>query len=96
MDAKREREHQYKKEKETKQGGAFSLLLMNGLASEARSAHAVFPVGITAKPLSYAQGHTFQSHSLQMILCGPLYVRAQYYLGVVTNRVLTSRKGENA
>ena len=41
---------------------------MEGLASEANPAHAIFPVGTTTKPLAYAQCHTFQAHSLQMIL----------------------------
>ena len=43
---------------------------MEGLASEAKPAHVVFPVGITTKPLTCAPGHTFQAHSLQMILWG--------------------------
>ena len=62
---------------------------MEGLASEAKPAHAVFPIGTTTKPLTCAQGHTSQAHSLQIILYGPLYIRIQYYLGVVTKRVLT-------
>ena len=41
------------------------------------------------KPPSGDQGLAFQTHALQMILFGPLYVRTQYYLGVVTNCVLT-------
>ena len=44
-----------------------------------------FPVGTTTKQIIYAQDHPFQAHSLQMILCGPLYVRTQSYLGVITN-----------
>ena len=44
---------------------------MEGLASQAKPAHAVFPVGTTTKPLTCAQGHTFQAHSLQIILLGP-------------------------
>ena len=41
---------------------------MEGLASEAKPTHVVFPVGTTTKPLTCAPGHTFQAHSLQMIL----------------------------
>ena len=43
---------------------------MEGLASEAKPAHVVFPVGTTTKPLTCAPGHTFLAHSLQMILWG--------------------------
>ena len=37
----------------------------------------------------YAHGHTFEAHSLQMILGGPLFVRAQYGFGIATNGALT-------
>ena len=43
---------------------------MEDLASEAKPSHAVFPVGTMTKPLTCAPDHTFQSHSLQMILWG--------------------------
>ena len=43
---------------------------MDGLASIAKPAHAVFLVGTTIKPLTCAQGHAFQAHSLQIILLG--------------------------
>ena len=41
---------------------------MESLASEAKPVHVVFPVGSRTKPLACAPGHTFQAHSLQMIL----------------------------
>ena len=44
--------------------GVLELLLMNDLVSPAKPTHAVFPVGTTTKPLTCAQGHTFQAHFL--------------------------------
>ena len=52
-------------------GGLEELLLMDGLVSRAKPAHAGFPVGTPTKPLTCAQDHTFQAHSLQIILLGP-------------------------
>ena len=46
-------EYQYKRRrKQSWKGG--QLLLMEGLASEAKLAHAAFPVGTMTKPLTYA------------------------------------------
>ena len=60
------KEHQYKRREEQSYRGAgvLELLLMDGLASTAKPAHAVFLVGTTIKPLTCAQGHTFQAHFL--------------------------------
>ena len=64
---------------------------MESLASEAKPAHVVFPVGTRTKPLACAPGHTFQAHSLQMILWGaslltsPILSWNCYELGPYTN-----------
>ena len=44
---------------------------MEGLASQAKPTHIRASMETTIKPLSYAQGHAFQTHSLQIILLGP-------------------------
>ena len=44
---------------------------------------------ITKNPPPGDQGLAFQTHALQMILSGPFYVRTQYCLGSLQNRVLT-------
>ena len=44
---------------------------MEGLASQAKPAHIRASIETTIKPLSCAQGHAFQTHSLQIILLGP-------------------------
>ena len=44
--------------------GVLELLLMDGLVSTTKPAHAVFLVGTMTKPLTCTQGHTFQAHSL--------------------------------
>ena len=64
---KRGMEHQYKTGRKQSWMGGWQ---REGLASEAKPAHVVFPIGITTKPLTCAPGHTFQDHSLQMILWG--------------------------
>ena len=43
----------------------------------------------TKNPPPGDQGLAFQTHALQMILSGPFYVRTQYCLGSLQNRVLT-------
>ena len=52
------------KAKGGREAWVLELLLMDGLVSPAKPAYAVFPVGTTTKPLTCAQGHTFQAHSL--------------------------------
>ena len=62
-----------RRRKQSKRGGGevSQPLLMEGLASQAKPVHTEIPVGTTTKSLTYAQGHTFQAHSLQIILLGP-------------------------
>ena len=60
-------EHQYKRGR--KQSWRGELWRMEGLASKAKPAHVVFPVGTTTEPLTCAPG-AFQAYSLQMILWG--------------------------
>ena len=43
--------------------GVLELWLKDGLVSPAKPARALFPVGTTTKPITRAQGHTFQAHS---------------------------------
>ena len=49
-----------------KRGGG--LATKEFLARKAKPAHVVFPVGTTTKTTHLCPGHTFQAHSLQMML----------------------------
>ena len=54
---------------------------MEGLASQAKSAHIRASIETPITPLTCAQGPAFQAHSLQIILLGPFTYEPNVILG---------------
>ena len=54
---------------------------MEGLVSQAKSAHIRASIETPITPLTYAQGPAFQAHSLQIILLGPFTYEPNVILG---------------
>ena len=62
---------------------------MEGLASQAKPAHIRASIEATIKLPTCAQGHAFQTHSLQIIFLGPFTYEPNVILGPLNNRVAT-------
>ena len=59
---------------------------MEGLASQAKSAHIRASTETPITPLTCAQGPAFQAHSLQIILSGPFIYEPNVILGQLNKR----------
>ena len=92
MDSKEENKHEYKRGEKGKDRGGLGLrprtgilqpAPMEGLASQARPTRTRISIDATIKLSTYAQGHAFQAHSLQIILLGPFACEPNVNLGLL-------------